>query len=73
VEEREVMPLLERADMLNALEKAMSNAAVDATTVPMDGQFIRESEYKVKGHTEAIVISGAIGSCVSHHTACPKR
>jgi hypothetical protein len=67
------MPLLKSADVLNALEKAMSNAAVYVTTVPMDGQFIRKSEYKVKGRTEATVISGATHSCVSHHTACPKR
>jgi len=67
------MPLLERADVLDALEKAMSSAAVDITTVPMDGQFIRKSENKVKGNTEATVISGATRSCVSHHTACPKK
>jgi len=45
---------------------------MDATAVPMDGQFIRKSEYKVKGSNEATVISGATRSCVSHHIVCSK-
>ena len=68
---REVMSLLERADVLNALEKAMSNAAVGCH-YSANGWTVRKSEYKVNGSTEATVISEATRSCESSYCLLKK-